>query len=756
MSLRFTPQTARPLPRAHLPLIGREADLMLASRLLSTPTVRLLTLRGPGGIGKTRMATELANLLAQEFDLGAVWVDLAPLREAAQMVSAIAAALGTASSSVSDLAEDLGQYSLLLILDNFEHLPQAAPDLAELLARSANLRVLVTSRAALHLRSEHQLPVGPLGLPRKEASEECASVRMFLECAEAVDPRFHFDSSHRALVERICIRLEGVPLALELAAAHLQSLTLSGLLSWLDRPLDVLTDGPSDGPHHGASLRSTIDWSFSLLSEQERRVFAACGAFTGGFTLPALEAVVEEPCTREALIRLADHSLVYAVDGPEPRWSMLEPIREYAQERLNDLPLAPQLLDRHAQFFLTLAVAAGDLEQPEWHDRLRIEAANLHSSLEWFVDRRQVPEAMRLVTTSAMNPGRSASRLEYASLKRVLALPGVIEEPALFARTLLSLGSACIHLNLFEEALDVDRAAAVQFAELGDPQGEMDALLSLATVHPGLGDYQAALELFGRLERPLGISHDLPRLITVVNNTGVAYLCLNQPAQANIYFERMQTLSEELEFDRGAVYGLTLRSWATYRQGQTVAALPLAREAWRRSLPLPDHFLKFVLLHQLAFQVRDSGDLSLAARMVGCSDAMRTSSGEPWDVCFAPDVRNLDASLHEAMGQTYAEERAAGGGRTLEELTPEVQAWLDGQPHPPTAVPAELPLTVRELDVLSLLIQGTSDKKISQHLNISSTTVSKHVSNMLGKLGLHNRVELTRWATGHPQTSQLR
>ena len=729
---------------------------MLASRLLSTPTVRLLTLRGPGGIGKTHLATELANLLAQEYDLGAVWVDLAPLREANQLVPAIAAALGTASASVGDLADDLGQHSLLLILDNFEHLPQAAPDLAELLARSANLRVLVTSRSALHLRNEHQLPVGPLGLPHKEQGEECASVRMFLRCAEAVDPRIDFGAPQLALVERICIRLEGVPLALELAAAHLQSLTLSGLLSWLDRPLDVLTDGPSDGPHHGASLRSTIDWGFSLLSDQERLVFAACGAFIGGFTLPALEAVVERPGTREALIRLADHSLVHPADGPEPRWSMLEPIREYARELLNGLPIAPQMSDRHARFFLTLAVAAGDLEQPEWHDRLRIEAANLQASLEWFVDRQQVPEAMRLVTTSAMNLGRSASRLEYAWLKRVLALPGVTGEPGLFALTLLTLGVACTRLNNYEEAWEVHQAAIAQFAELGDAQGEMDALLSLATVHSGLGDHQAALELFGRLERQLEAAHDLPRLITVVNNTGVTYLRLNQPAQAVIAFEQMQTLSETLGYDRGAVYGLTLRSWAAYRQGQTAAALPLAREAWKRSLPLPDHFLKFVLLHQLAFQVRDSGHLALAARMVGCSDAMRVSSGEPWDLCFAPDVRSLDTSLHEAMGQTYAVERAAGGGRTLEDLTLEVQAWLDGQPHPPTTVPAELPLTARELDVLSLLIQGTSDKKISQHLNISSTTVSKHVSNMLGKLGLHNRVELTRWATGHQRFSQLR
>lgn len=738
-----------PPPRP-TPLVGREEELLLASHLLSAPQVQLLTLRGPGGIGKTRLALEIASTLGPAFDLGAVWVSLASLQEPGEVMLAVAHALGAPSALQADLAEEIGDRSLLLILDNFEHLTPAAPDVAALAASTPGLRVLTTSRTALRVCGEHELPVGPLSLPSASVpGQVSAAVRLFVFCARAVDPRFDLTATNEPAISRICHLLDGIPLALELAAPRLRAVPPEGLLEWLEQPLEVLTDGPRDGPHHGDSLRSTIGWSVDLLTPEQRDVFAACGAFIGGFTLPALTAVTGLASTRRALLRLIEHSLLQPVEGPEPRWRPLEPVREFAAELLDSLSEADVLRERHARHYLALAeefrLSAQGYDQ-EWLTRLGADDANLTAALRWLVQTQQTSLALRLVRAMGGYWDHDATQKHHDWLCQVVALPGAHEEPALLADALCALGLTSRNLQQLEQARQALQDAGALYRQLGDTSGETDVLLILASVHSGAGEHDQALELFRRVEVIFEGLNNRIRLNDVANNLGVSYLRLGQPAEAFRCFERTEALSQEMNSELGLAFARGLLSWSAYLQGKLDIALPLVPVAWQHTLQVPNALLRYTMLHHLAFHARDAGQLRLAARLVGCSEAMRASTGEPWDSCFQPHAQRLDAALRAEMGAQYLEGRAEGGQLRFDDLVPEVQALLDRLATAPASAGDASPLTSRERDVLRLLARGIPDKKIAQHLHISATTVSKHVSSMLGKLEVHNRVELARWA----------
>ncbi|MFC4454001.1 helix-turn-helix transcriptional regulator [Deinococcus sonorensis] len=750
MSERQVQSASVGLPLPARPLIGRETELRTASRLLQTPGVRLLTLRGPGGIGKTRLAVELAQLLAPEFEGGSVWVGLAALSDALQVLPAIASALEVPTATPEAIAAHLTGRRILLVLDNAEHLPAAAPDLARLLAQAPGLSLLVTSRAALNLQGERELPVGPLSLPSAQrTAEQSGAVQLFLECARAIDPQLNLDAQTRPRIEQLCVRLEGVPLALELAAARLRAVSLEGLLGWLDHPLEVLTGGPSDGPHHGSSLRGTIRWSYDLLDPPLQAVFRACSVFVNGFTLPALDAVAGHAGVRDAIIRLAEHSLLQPVSGsPEPRWKLLEPVREFGREQLAADPEADMLHERHAAYYLALAeqvVKVGDEAPLEWHASMTAEDANLQAALAWWVEHQQTAQAMRLILALGYHWGGEAPLLQLGWLERSAALPDAAAHPALLAAVLSDLGQCSMNVRRFGPARPALEAALRLYRELNDREGEVCTHLSYAGLLSSVGEYAEARRLYDQLEAHFDEHpHDLTRM-AVINNTGVAWLRQNRPGEALGDFERAYQFSVQENYDLGIAFGLTMRHWASYLLGRGQEALPLASEAWKRTLRLHYPLLRYTLPHQLAFEARDAGRLTLAAQLVGCSEAMRARTNAPWDDCIAPHVQQLDNALQADLGEAYARERAIGGTLSLDNLTPQVLAWLD---EPSTTRPAPAPgLTARELEVLRLLSQGLSDKRISQLLKISSTTVSKHVSNMLGKQGFHNRVELARWAT---------
>jgi predicted ATPase len=381
------------------PLVGRERELGAMGALLQRPDVRLVTLVGPGGIGKTRLGLAALERFAARFADGRLVVLLAGVTDPDLVALAIARAVGVSEYGSEPMIDRVGRFvaeqELLMLVDNFEQVLDAAPLLAALLARSPRLKLLVTSRVVLRLSAEHVFAVGPLQLPSPQhtgdidAVAECDAVRLFVQRASTMRPGFALDEENVTDVAGICAGVEGVPLALELAAARTRLLSPAALRELLTRQLALLTGGPRDAPARQRTLRATLDWSYQLLDPPARQLFAKASVFATGFTLESASAVCsdDEPDVElvDRLGALVDHSLLRGIgDG---RFSMLEIVREYGRERLDERPDAEQIRHRHAEHFLALA-EQGHHElagqgQSGWLDRLELDHDNFREALAW-------------------------------------------------------------------------------------------------------------------------------------------------------------------------------------------------------------------------------------------------------------------------------------------------------------------------------------------------------------------------------------
>src|SRR5918994_5071563 len=547
------------LPAQPTPLVGREREFGEARDLLCGEGVRLLTLTGPGGIGKTRLGLQVAADLLDEFEDGVFFVSLATLTDPALAASAIAEPLGVAEAGDQPLEEGLKDYlrgkELLLLLDNFEQVLGAAPLVGDLLSACPKLKVLATSRSVLRVYGEQEYPVPPLELPRPgrlppiDRLSQYEAVRLFIERAKAAKPDFSVTDENAPAVAEICARLDGLPLAIELAAARIKLLTPAAMLERLGSRMKLLGGGSRDLPERQRTLRGTIEWSHALLEESDQVLFARLAVFSGGRTLEAIEAVCDAKGglpvdALEGVSSLLDKSLLRQEEGPEgePRFVMLETIHEYARERLQESGEAEEVGRAHTRYFLSLAEeAAPELtgsEQVEWMERLEAEHDNLRAALSRSLEAGDTESALRI--------GGALWRFwnvrgHFSEGRRWLAagLSGGEATPVgVRARALLGLGYLALRQGDYARAVEDLQASLALYREAGDRRGEAYALCFLGWIALDRSDLERAE---GLLEESLALS----RAAGTARDVSVA---LNALAMLKVYrgdYTRATAMQEE-------------------------------------------------------------------------------------------------------------------------------------------------------------------------------------------------------------------
>lgn len=643
------------LPVEATPFIGRGKELDELEALIADPDIRLITLTGPGGIGKTRLAFEVARRAAPSFAEGVGFALLAATTDSHLAIPAIAQALGVVEGSERSVLGNIKEYlrdkELLLLLDNFEHVVEAGTSLPELLADCPGLKILVTSRAALRLRSEREFPVPPLAAPtlgRPSMSEIDSSdaVQLFVERARAANPSFQLNEQNAMAVAEIAARLDGLPLAIELAAARTRLLTPEAMLPRLANSLELLSRGPRDLPERQQTLRSLLDWDYELLNEEEQRGFRRLAVFAGGFTLEAAEAVIAgegqhrvDPL--DVVESLVNKSLLRDESGSHPRFSMLRTIREYAFTNLDSSGETGHIKDRHARFYLALAEEASpklrEADQVTWLDILELEHDNMRAALRWSIEDEQNSVEMRLC----------------AALGRFWEY-----------RSYLSEGQRWL-----EGALSRDR---------GEPNELRARVLECAGVMArGQGEFKRATALMEEcigLRRELG---DQSGLANAIKNLAIVYSERNDLDRAKVLHQESLDLRKEIGDKRGIAEAQNnLGVMAAVRQ-QWAEAAPLFEEALQFFRARGDkHAIGRVLLN-LGEARLELGDPDEATGLIRESLEICQESGSHWDIC---DLLEVMASILRSQGRPLDGARILGAAFELREFV--------GAPLPPSDRPS--------------------------------------------------------------------
>ena len=748
--------------------VGREREKQEVERILGT--TRLLTITGTGGSGKTRLAQEVARDLTEAYQDGVWLAELAAVAEGSLVGGAVGEVLGVPEQPgrplEATLVDALRDKHLLLVLDNCEHLVNSVAHLAEFLLRSCQgLRILATSREVLGAAGEVYWQAPPLSGPvpthrnTTEELEEYESVRLFVQRARYRNPTFVLTRQNATAVAEICVRLEGIPLAIELAAARV-GLSVQEIANRLDDSLKLLTAGNRTATARQRTLRGALDWSHDLLSEPERVLFRRLSAFAGGWTLQAAEVVgsgdgIEGQEVLDLLSGLVDKSLVLAEatgDGTL-RYRLLEPVRQYARERLRESEETEILQSRYARWCLELVEEArGGLQGPEqasWVRLMQQEHANVQVALSWTLEAE--PEAaLRLAASLGYFWYRYGRIIEGRRwLEAVLAQTGGVES-ATRARTLRLAGVLSEESGLYERAEQLHEQGLALHRRLGNREGIAASLTSLGALAYAVGDLERAMLLTQEslvLKRELG---DERALMSSRNNLGEMMQKTGELSKAQALFEENLESEEILGDEWGTSVSRLNLGILAIEQGDPARSEMLLLEALSAFVRLGDEDATTECLDSLAGAAGVRGEWVRAATLFGAAEAAREELGTP--------IRPVDRDRHErfvAASQRIPGEKAwasawsAGRDISLQQATAYALSPESTPPSTPDVATSERssPLTPRELEVAHLIARGLTNRRISEELSISERTAATHVGRILKKLGFGSRSQLAAWIT---------
>jgi predicted ATPase/class 3 adenylate cyclase len=699
------------LPIQLTSFIGREKEIAEVRQAIGEQ--RLVTLTGPGGSGKTRLALQVASEMIEYFQDGVFFVALAPITDPGLVPSTIAQSVGVSETAGRSILDGLKDYlqskSLLLLLDNFEQVIPAGSLVAELLRTSGGLKVLVTSREGLRVSGEQEYFVPPLSLPSLtqlpsvESLSQYAAVELFLQRAQSVKPDFRITPNTAAAVAEICYRLDGLPLAIELAAARIKLLPPRAMLARLENRLEFLTGGARELPARQQTLRNAIAWSYDLLDENEQKLFRQLSVFVGGCTLDAVEAVSGDPQAYLSLLdqfgSLLDKSLLREVEGmsDEPRFVMLELLREFGMEQLKICGEQEITQHRHANFFLALAeqteAKLESVDQLEWINRMEQEHDNLRAALEWSKTAKGAGElCLRLagslglfwevrgyfsegrerlsaILSTEVARGRTAwyakllaraaelayRQSDYAATVELaeesLAIYRAVGDRQGIASVLIKLANAATEAGDYETASGFLEEALMIWQELDDKHGTARALISLGWAALRPGDYQLAN---ARLEAALAISRKLEDTRSIgfeLSGLGEVALRRGDYGRATKLLEESLELRRQLGNKWGVGVSLGTLGWVAIREGDWKRALSRLGASLEVRQEIGDKGGSAWCIERLAEVALAQGNPEKAIRLLSAAGALRISIGSVIDPADQPEYQNRRAALREKLGQ---------------------------------------------------------------------------------------------------------
>jgi predicted ATPase/DNA-binding CsgD family transcriptional regulator len=774
------------LPAARSSFVGRELEAFEVSQALAT--TRLMTLTGAGGSGKTRLALEVARDLIEAYPDGVWFVEFAPLSEDVLVPKAVAEALGVPQrprEPIADtLVEVLGDRQLLLVVDNCEHLIEAVAGLADRLLDSCpRVRILATSREALGVEGETRWLVPPLSVPERghtltrEELEAYESVRLFVERARGRDPYFSLKPKNAIAVAEICRRLEGIPLAVELAAARVGTLSLVQIAQRLTDSLKLLTGGVRTAVNRQRTLKGSLGWSHELLSEDEKKLFGRLSVFAGGWTLEASEAVgaggsVEEEDVLDLLSGLVEKSLVVTGGSDEGvvRHRMLEPIRQYALEKLEESGEVEVVRRAHAAYFLAMA----EMAEPElmgeeavtWLAELGREVANLRAALSWAFDADREPSDERVQT--GLRLANALARFWDAQgpdegrrwLEQGLACDVEVPSPVR-AKALKEAGSVAVYegdsrsIPMLTEARDL-------YTEIGDQPGMLATVHNLGHALAHHADPETAAAVKAEVETLLADSGDRAVAAHLAHFLGLVAVAEKDLDEMRLRLKEALAIYRELEDTRNVALCLPALGIFTLVFGDFEEAEKLFEEglAWERRLKYKT--LIFFHLMGLAAVATHRDHLRRAAQLYGAGEALREAAGlspKPFGritydfegylatVRAGLDEPDFDAAWSE--GRAMSLDEAIEYALSAEEPSATPPSSATAQPSPPSAPKHPAGLTSREVEVLGLVATGMTSAQIAAELFVGTRTVDTHLTSIYHKLGVSSRAAATRFALEH-------